>query len=132
MARSFPLALLIALSGCAAADRVVGLGPASPPPSPTGAFDGGYFGRAELVRARTPDACPASRTGVVEVGDKRLSFAYQPQVIFNPPVKPDGVLHDTVGPAVLDGRIDGERLVMDVVTPDCETRYNLRILHNRS
>lgn len=125
------MTVLLLLSGCTTIDHIVGIGPVNPPPSPTGAFDGSYYGEADTVRAR-PGQCPADRLGMAEVGDKRLSFAYAPQIIFNPPVQPDGTLHGVVGPSTLNGRITGRRLVMTVITPNCETHYNLHLVGNRS
>lgn len=125
-------AVLCALAGCTTVHHMFGFNPAYPPPSQTGAFDASYYGRARLVRGVDNAQCPKSRIGVAEVGDKRLSFAYAPDVVFNPPVHPDGIIHDTVGPAVLDGRITGSDLVMRVTTPQCETTYELSTIGNRS
>jgi hypothetical protein len=126
------LGMLMLLSGCDAVQNAVSLNRAYPPPSATGAFDGSYYGRARVVRAQPGVNCPQGRIGVMEVGDKRLSFAYAPEVIFNPAVAADGTVHDTVGPAVLDGKITDDMLVMRVTTPQCDTSYRLSFVGNHS
>lgn len=132
MSKPLLAATLLLLAGCGTVDHYVGLGALSPAPSPTGAFDGSYFGTAELVRARPGVTCPPDELGVVEVGDQRLSFAYAPLVIFNPPVQPDGRFHATANRAVLDGQIRRNRLVMTVRSPDCEARYRMHFIGNHS
>ena len=123
---------LCSLAGCTTVDNSIGLGHRTPPPSITGAFDGSYFGPAELVRRSPGAGCPDDRKGVAEVGDKRLSFAYAPLVIFNPPIQPDGTFHETVGQSVLDGQIKNDRLKMRVRTPLCDSDYNLTFIGNHS
>ncbi len=127
------LAVGLFLCGCQTTDHLVGLGHSDPPPSVNGAFDGSYYGRArDIGKTSQPALCPINRLGVAEIGDKRLSFAYAPDIIFNPPVQPDGTLHDQVGVAILDGTVTLDHLRMTITTPDCATRYDLKLIGNRS
>ena len=125
-----------------------------PPGAPISAFpliDGTYKGVAQVVSAQVA-GCPMARPGIITIGDRRLIFPYQPDMIFIAPVQPDGTLIARVGitiptvaggrgaaragrnaapaaPATigsLDGRIGGGWLEFTVRTPSCETRYKLR------
>jgi hypothetical protein len=115
------------------------VGCAAPPPAPVpagyvapvSAFDGNYQGRVRLIAGRPP-LCPRPHTGVLEVGDRALTFAYAPDVIFTTPVAPDGSLHQQIGAAVLDGRIAGEHLSVTITSPGCSTRYDMAYVWNHS
>lgn len=128
------------LSACSTvgpvANRFVGLGQASPAPSATGAFDGSYFGTVHTVRADMPAGCAADKKGVVQVGDRRVAFAYAPDVPFNATVQADGAFHDDLktqnGNATMSGKIEKDALAMVIVTPHCETHYALSLIGNRS
>jgi hypothetical protein len=124
------VAAVAALAGCAAPE---------PPPPVAGApvplvkYDGDYQGRASLVSAQggaQGSACPAGRYGVIEVADHTLNFAYLPDVVFVADVAADGTIHDTSGPAVLDGRIANGDLTMTVKTPQCQTSYSASVVWN--
>lgn len=126
-------ALLMGLTGCETVDHSIGIGQANPRPSVTGRFDGSYYGEPDLVKSRPGAHCPPdNRLGVIEIGDKRLSFAYQPLVIFNPPIQADGHVHDKVGDATLDGQITGRDLHLVITTSNCETRYDFGLIGNKS
>ncbi len=125
------LALGLGLAGCShsAAPRVAASGSqprsaAAPAPTPE-MVDGIYKGRAYL-EVRLSPACPGSSIGQVEIGDQKLYFAYKPDTMFVAPVQPDGTLHATSGPSLLDGTLKHGRLVFFVRTYVCSSVYVLR------
>lgn len=93
-------------------------------------FDGNYKGTARLVSAT--GACPNGRTGVLEIGDDTLTYAYTPDQVFQVPVAPDGTLHGEAGDTTLDGRIQNDRLLMTVKSPTCTTQYDTSFIYNHS
>jgi hypothetical protein len=100
-------------------------------PGSTDLVDGSYKGRPAL-QAANPSVCPGTHYGYIELGDRDLHFAYLPNVVFEAPVQPNGLLHDTRGPAVLDGKVADDRLIFSVTTPQCHTDYDLRFYWNHS
>ncbi len=100
-------------------------------PGSTDLVDGSYRGRPTLATS-TPDICPGTHYGYIEVGDRDLHFAYLPNVVFDAPVGSEGSLHSTSGDSVLDGKITDDQLVFSVTTPQCHSSYNLRFLWNHS
>lgn len=122
MPKLAPLAVLLCLaSGC-----TYPAGPGS-----TNLTDGSYKGRPAL-QAAAPQICPDTHYGYFEIADRDLHFAYLPGIVFDAAVNPDGSLHDTRGPAVLDGKVGDDHLTLSVTTPDCHTDYNMRFVWNHS
>ncbi len=119
--RSMCVVLLGLLAGCSYQH-----GPGS-----TDLIDGSYRGRPQLTAAN-PDLCGTTHYGFIELGDRELHFAYVPTVIFDAAVQPDGSVHDKVGPATLDGKVVGDRMIFSVVTPACRADYDLGFLWNHS
>ena len=125
---------VVAVAGMAATPAAAADAPAKPaaaeakPVSPR-IYDGSYQGRARLVHG-TGAACPASRSGVVDIGDAALVFPYQPGLVLAASLQPDGSLHAADGKAVLDGKVASGRLVFTVRTPDCETEFHGHVVWN--
>ena len=121
--------LALGLAGCSALNpTVLGDVNSRPPELPkreADKIDGDYKGEALLVAAVSP-ACPGSSDGRVEIGDQKLYFAYQPDILFVAPVRPDGSLYAVSGPSVLIGKLSHGELTFSVRTPVCESRYALR------
>jgi len=86
--------------------------------------DGTYKGEAELVSAQGPD-CPAGRPGTIGIGDRRLIYPYQSNVVFVAPIRADGGFSATADAATLEGRIEHGKLQFTVRSPSCESRYTL-------
>lgn len=103
--------------------------PTLPPNDPL-RFDGSYKGVARLVQGGP--GCPASRRGVVMVGDNTLTYAYTPNQVFRVPVGADGSLHGVAGSTTLDGQIVNDRLTMTIKGPDCATDYVASFTLNHS
>jgi hypothetical protein len=93
-------------------------------------FDGSYKGTARLVSAT--GACPNGRTGVLQVGDDVLTYAYTPDQVFQVPIGSDGTLHGQAGDTTLDGRILNDRLLMTVKSPTCTTQFDTSFAFNHS
>lgn len=123
--------LALALTGCTEIVNDLSLGDPDAGPGPIDRFDGDYFGRAHLVRG-TPPVCPSSRTGMIEIGDRRLDTAYTPGYLFSAHVQPDGTMRDASGDARLEGRVRGNNLQVKISTPDCESLYDFNYIGNRS
>lgn len=129
----------LAVPGVVAATQVVAVRAAEAPAAPARAadaravsprsYDGSYQGRARLVHGSAA-ACPASRYGVVDIGDAALVFPYQPSLVLAAPLQPDGTLHAADGKAVLDGKVIGGRLAFTVRTPECETEFHGHVVWN--
>lgn len=124
----------MAATQAAAADAAAQAGPAPARAANAQAvsprsYDGSYQGRARLVHGSAA-ACPASRYGVVDIGDAALVFPYQPTLVLAAPVQPDGTLHAADGKAVLDGKVVRGRLAFTVRTPDCETEFHGHVVWN--
>ena len=129
---------VVAVAGMAAAPAAAADAPAKPaavtatanaPAVSPRIYDGSYQGRARLVHG-TGAACPASRSGVVDIGDAALVFPYQPGLVLAASLQPDGSLHAADGKAVLDGKVASGRLVFTVRTPDCETEFHGHVVWN--
>ena len=130
------LAPILLVSACAtppgAAPIRTGKNGVSRPAIPSELFDGSYQGRSYLVRAAGP-GCPLEpRHGVVEIGDALLIYPYTPNLVLAAQVAPNGTMHTTAGPAVLDGRVVGDQLVFTIRTPLCESRYRMHFIWNHS
>ena len=100
-------------------------------PGSSNLVDGSYHGRP-VLQAGTEPTCPGTHYGYFEVADRDLHFAYQPDIVFDVPVQPDGTLHDVQGKAVLDGKAANDSLVLTVTTPDCRTFYSTGFIWNHS
>ena len=125
-----------ALGGCGehrlAAPVRTGANGVSRPATTAELYDGSYQGWVALVGANGP-GCPVwPRKGVIEIGDATLVYPYLPNLVLAAPVAPDGSLHAAAGPAVLDGRIVNDRLEFIVRTPNCQSRYSMRLVWNHS
>lgn len=126
---------VVAVAGMAATPAAAADAPAKPaaaanaPAVSPRIYDGSYQGRARLVHG-TDAACPASRSGVVNIGDAGLVFPYQPGLVLAASLQPDGSLHAADGKAVLDGKVASGRLVFTVRTPDCETQFHGHVVWN--
>lgn len=116
--------LACGLAGCAAEPEAPPGPRAGWPASPPAKVDGDYKGRSVLAE-NSPPGCPGDSTGLIEIGDQQLVFAYRPDTIFIAPIQADGTLHATQGSAVLDGTLAERRLVFTVRTPICESAYTL-------
>ena len=112
-----PMGLLLLLAGCAAN-----------PPAPVDVWfpqavhDGIYDSQARAEVATAPD-CPPAGPGTLEIGDATLVYGLDSATVFVVPLPPDGRLHVTNGPAVLDGTLKGDRLAFTVSKPGCRVRY---------
>jgi hypothetical protein len=125
--------LLLVMAGCTsggAQTQVAGASvEASPaivasslPPVPeqqisvAGFINGLYRGQMTLVQDTSPP-CPDSARGSLEIGDRKLYFAYAPDVIFVAPISGDGKVHAAVGGYVLDGTMVAGDLDVSVTGP---------------
>lgn len=93
-------------------------------------FDGNYKGTATLVSAT--GLCPNGRTGVLQIGDNLLTYAYTPEQVFQVPVGYDGRLHSVSGDTVLDGVIRNNELRMVVKSPTCTSVFDNVFAYNHS
>ncbi len=121
--------LVVALAACDdAAQQAQTDATAAQPPGPPGTWpdrvDGNYKGAATLADAQSP-LCPPTTFGKIEIGDRRLYFAYQPDTLFVAPIQADGTLFAKSGTATLEGTLLGERLAFIVRTPTCASSYDL-------
>ena len=114
-----------------AAQSAAAQGPAAQtppaPPAPPQAVNGAFKGRA-ILGVRLSPACPGSSIGTVQIGDQRLYFAYKPDTLFVAAIQPDGTFHAASGPSLLDGSLEGDRLLFTVRTYVCSSVYQLHRL----
>lgn len=131
MPKLAPMAALLALglAGCSGLNNTLqNWANARAPELPSGEsdkVDGNYKGAVFLAAAQSP-ACPGSDFGKIEIGDRKLYFAYRPEILFVAPILSDGTLYAVSGPSVLSGTLIDGRLAFTVRTPVCESRYNMR------
>ncbi len=114
----------LGLAGCGSSSGQVAAGTQQPPAPQPQHIDGSYKGRATLA-TKLSSACPGSSIGQIEIGDQKLYFAYLPDTLFVAPVEPDGSLHATSGPSMLDGSLIEGRLVFSVRTYVCSSVYDM-------
>lgn len=116
----------LGLVGCGNSSGRVAAGthqPPAPTPQPQH-IDGSYKGVVTLA-TKLSSACPGSSIGQIEIGDQKLYFAYLPDTLFVAPVQPDGSVHATSGPSLLDGSLTGGRLIFSVRTYVCSSVYDM-------
>ncbi len=88
-------------------------------------LDGTYKGEAILVSATGPD-CPASRPGIITIGDNRLVYSSGTRQNFVALIAADGTIRGQSGTATLEGRIGNGDLAFSIRSATCESRYALR------
>jgi hypothetical protein len=94
-------------------------------PDVTGPINGVYQGRERVANATAP-ACPSPSLGLIEIGDGTLLFPYTSGLIYVVAVPPNGMLHEAIGDAVLDGQLFNGDLDFSVVTADCKSTFSFR------
>lgn len=124
------LAPLLALSLANCADDQPPVA-ANAPPGPPGIWpdrvDGNYKGTETLAATTQPPVpdCPDDTFGKIEIGDRKLYFAYRPDTLFVAPIQPDGTIFAKAGPSILEGTLLGDRLAFTVRTPVCASSFDL-------
>lgn len=88
-------------------------------------LDGTYKGDVQLVSASGPD-CPASRYGIITIGDNRLVYSSGTRQNFVALIAPDGTVRGQSGTATLEGRVGNGDLAFTIRSATCESRYALR------
>lgn len=87
--------------------------------------EGTYKGDVQLISASGPD-CPASRSGIITIGDNRLVYSSGTRQNFVALIGADGAIRGQSGSATLEGRVGNGDLGFTIRSATCESRYALR------